>query len=211
MSGIGGGKFTVLKNAIDTKQFRYDPAVRAAVREREQVPEGTPVFGHIGRMSYEKNHTFLIDEFAQIRKQLPTAQLWLIGDGEYRGRLEAQIDALGLSGAVRLLGQRQNVGEYMQAMDVFLFPSHMEGLGIAVIEAQAAGLPVYASDVLPPETHVTDRIRYLPLSDGADRWAEAVCRDRAWEMPRRDTADDIRSHGYDITSVSASLADLYLQ
>lgn len=72
------------------------------------------------------------------------------------------------------LGNRKDMNRIYQAMDVFVFPSLFEGLGIVAIEAQAAGVPIVCSEGLPPETDITPIYRKLLLSDGAEKWANAA-------------------------------------
>ncbi len=109
---------------------------------------GAPVLLHVGRQDYQKGHLDLLDAFARVRATHPTAVLALAGR---RGRASAAIDARlagsDIEGAVRLLGQRDDVPELLAASDCFVFPSYFEGLGGSVIEAMALELPVVASDV----------------------------------------------------------------
>jgi len=99
----------------------------------------------------------------------------LVGDGALREQMEDQIAKLSLSDKVILTGVRHDIPKLLQAMDVFLFPSFYEGMPIALVEAQTAGLPCVISDVITEDVCVTEQITRLPLEAGADAWAEAVC------------------------------------
>ena len=121
---------------------------RAAARKALGWDGGAPVLLHVGRQDYQKGHLDLLDAFARVHATHPAAVLALAGR---RGRASAAIDARlagsAIEGAVRLLGQRDDVPELLAASDCFVFPSHFEGLGGSVIEAMALELPVVASDV----------------------------------------------------------------
>ena len=94
-------------------------------------------------------------------------------------------------------------------MDVFLFPSLFEGLSVASIEAQAAGLPVLISDSVPIECRKTDLVHVLPLSAPPEEWADSVL--ELARIPRRDTYEEIKAAGFDIVENAKWLQAFYLQ
>lgn len=147
-----------------------------SIRSSIGIPEGSFVVGHVGRFVEQKNHTFLIDIFNEIARTDEAVWLLLIGDGPLRPEIERKIRSLGLGDRVILAGLRDDVPKVMLgAMDCFLFPSLYEGLGIVLIEAQAAGLPCVYSDVVPEEaTIVPDLVSTLSLLQSAHEWAEAA-------------------------------------
>jgi glycosyltransferase involved in cell wall biosynthesis len=100
---------------------------------------------HVGRLSKEKNHAVLFKSL----QQLPGMHLVLVGDGELRNALEQQVQAMGLAGRVQFLGEitPDEVRAVMNFCDLFMFPSVYEALGMALIEAMAAGMPIVASDI----------------------------------------------------------------
>jgi glycosyltransferase involved in cell wall biosynthesis len=108
---------------------------------------GTRVIGAVGRLCEQKNHAFLIEAFALAVKQRPELRLAIVGEGPLRAELEQQIQRLRLDGRVRLMGLRGDVPELMLGLfDAFAMPSHHEGLPLALLEAQAAGLPSIGSE-----------------------------------------------------------------
>ena len=123
-------------------------------------------------------------------------------------KIQAKAQALGIAEHVRFLGVRSDVAELMQAMDVFVFPSLYEGLGIVVIEAQASGLPCVVSEGIPQEAYLTDLVIAEKLSSTTDSWAERIlaCRD----IPRTDRRAEIAAHGFDITTEAVKLQEFYL-
>ena len=201
------GNFQVVPNGIDLNRFRFDGAVRDQYR-KELGLDGHFVLGHAGRFLAQKNHGFLLKVFGEVCKREPDALLLLCGEGPLENKLRQTIQSMGLEQRVRFLGVRRDMPALMQAMDVFVFPSRFEGLGIVLIEAQACGLPCIASDCVPPEAAVTDDYRTLPLSLAPAQWADAVI---AWKgSPRKDNTALIRQKNYDISSIASWMQDYYL-
>ena len=110
---------------------------------------------------------------------------------------------------MRFLGVRSDVADLMQAMNVFVFPSLYEGLGIALVEAQAAGLPCVVSDTIPHEAYLTDLVDPEKLSAPEEKWAEKILSMRA--VPRTDRHEEIAAHGFDITTEAVKLQEFYLE
>ncbi|OZG64907.1 capsular polysaccharide biosynthesis protein [Bifidobacterium hapali] len=203
------------RNAIDTAQYRYDPAVRSEVRAEFGTAEGTFVLGHVGRFFPQKNHVFLIDIFAALHKIHPNSELWLVGGGELNDELKNQIrqkvDALGLHDAVRFLGVRSDVNRIMQGMDAFVLPSLFEGLPVTMIEAQSAGLPCTISDRVPEQCNITGDVQTVPLDAAPEQWAARILSQvDAWTVDRREKGTDkVKAAGFDIVSNAAWLQDFY--
>ena len=201
------GRVLVLPNAVETERFRFDPERREGAR-RSLGLENRLVIGHIGTLTTPKNHRFLLEIFAEIRKRRPDAVLLSAGEGPLRPQIEEQIRDLGLEAPVRLLGNRKDVPELLQAMDVFLFPSLHEGLPVSVVEAQAAGLPVLMSSAVTDEVCVAGgRIERMDLDLPPERWAERALKLAALE--RTDAADLVVEAGFDLKTSAAWLAGLY--
>ncbi|NLZ51832.1 MAG: glycosyltransferase family 1 protein [Thermoanaerobacteraceae bacterium] len=168
------------------------------------------VVGHVGRFHPLKNHSFLVDVFAEIYKRNKNAVLLLIGDGERKAEIETKVQKLGLAQAVLFLGVRSDVNLLMQAMDVFVFPSRYEGLGVSLIEAQAAGLPCVISDAIPQEVGVVDYlIKRVSLEKDVIEWAEAVL--GCPQQERVNTTERITQKGFSIQQTAKKLQDFYLQ
>lgn len=205
------GRVTLLPNAIDVERYRFDAAARADVR-RELGLADKLVIGHVGRFMQQKNHAFLIEAFACLLRRRPDAVLLLVGDGELRAQIEAEAERLGMGHAVRFLGIRTDVSRLYSAMDVFVLPSHYEGLPVVGIESQAAGLPCLFSDRIDHAVAVTEDVRFLALEEGAETWAEAMGKmaDRASEERSR-CADRLVGGQWDIRRTSEDLAVLYMR
>lgn len=170
---VDSGRLTIMRNAIDTQKFRFNDSVRRNIRNALHL-ENKFVIGHIGRFAYQKNHEFIVDVFNEVAKTERDAYLLLVGDGELRGAIEDKVAGMGLSDKVMFVGSVPNVNDYLSAMDVFLFPSRFEGLGIVCIEAQASGLPVVASTMVPRDVSLTRNVKFLELDAPPDQWANAI-------------------------------------
>ncbi|PWM45020.1 MAG: glycosyl transferase family 1 [Clostridia bacterium] len=201
-------RFIMLNNAIDVQTYTYDSNKRIEMRRQLNLTDDL-VIGHVGRFNPQKNHPFLINIFAALLRREPNAVLLLVGGGEGMSKMQEKAQELGIAEHVRFLGVRSDVADLMQAMDVFVFPSLYEGLGIALIEAQAAGLPCVVSDTIPHEAYLTDLVDSESLSAPAEKWAEKILAKRA--IPRTDRRAEIAAHGFDITTEAVKLQEFYLK
>ena len=201
----------ILCNGVQPERFAPDPAARAALRAQLGLPQTAPVFGHIGRFTAQKNHAFLLDIFAAVHQSAPQSALLLVGEGAKRGEMEQKARSLGLGGAVRFLGPRQDIPQLLNAMDCFLFPSLHEGLPVTLVEAQAAGLPVLASEAITSEVCITPLVQRCSLQAPAGQWARQALALAASAQPRACPAAALRRAGYDIAQTAAWLQEFYLR
>lgn len=168
-----GKDVTVIPNAIEVDRFLFNREMRKNKREELGLKDEF-VLGHVGRLSYQKNHKFLIEIFSEVHKKNKNTVLLLIGVGEKEQEIKEQIRTLGLDNAVRFLGSRSDVNELYQAMDVFVMPSFFEGIPVTGVEAQFAELPCIFSTKVPKEVSFTDKCKFLTLEESIDRWAEVI-------------------------------------
>ncbi|AGK56629.1 group 1 glycosyl transferase [Hyphomicrobium denitrificans 1NES1] len=142
--GIGmPARSAVLPNAVDVADILAD-----ARRLREMRSDLRPTIAMVSRLDVIKDHATLLEAFAIVRRDMPSAQLWIVGDGALRGNLEAQARSLGIAESTSFLGNQTDVARLLGQVDVFAFSTTRdEGFGIVLIEAMAAGIPVVASDV----------------------------------------------------------------
>ncbi|MEK5214649.1 glycosyltransferase [Psychrobacillus sp. FSL H8-0487] len=205
---FGKNEHILIKNAIPAKEYIYNDKIRKEVRTQYGL-EKKFIIGHVGRLSYSKNHEFLLKIFVNIHEKNKDAILLLVGDGELRNDIEKKIEELGLKEHVILTGVRNDISRLLQAMDVFVFPSHFEGLGIVAIEAQASGLPCVISDTIPQEALITNDIKQVSLNVGVEVWAETILNYKD-SFNRKNTYQEINNAGYDIKEESSKLEQLYL-
>ncbi len=199
--------FTYIPNGIDTDRFARDDSVRRQIRAGMHL-DGRLVIGNVGRLCYQKNQKFLLEVFAAVHKSVSQSTLLLVGEGEDRQLLKVQAERAGISDAVLFCGTTDQVEKLYWCMDVFVFPSLFEGLGIAVLEAQASGLPVLCSEHVPEEAFVTDMAKRIFLQRGAEYWADAVL----WAAKKGWTAEgqqSVRQAGFDCVPVAEKIRSVY--
>lgn len=190
------GKVKIINNAIDCNKFKYNNITRSKIRNNLKINENQLIIGNVGRLSYQKNHSFLLEVFAEVLKVFSSAQLLIIGEGELEEALKIKAETLKINNNVKFLGKRSDISELMNAMDIFLFPSNFEGLGIVLIEAQATGLKCFTSDIIPNEVKVTDLINCISLNKNAKEWCNEIV-DKI-NYVRKDTERLIKNSNYDI-------------
>ena len=205
-------RFSVLNNGIDLARYRFDAQKRRDARDELGLSEETPVFGHVGRFDPVKNHRFLLDVFAAVAEREPRAKLVLVGRPDEDGAVMAHARALGIEKSVMALGLRDDIERLLCAFDAFLFTSFKEGLGMAVVEAQAAGLPCLVSTGVPKLTRASGLVDFLDLEQGAQVWADKALDmlDRHRGFERTDAIENVRAAGFDIAASAAWLQEFYL-
>ena len=140
-------KLTLIYNGVDTNRFAPDPKQRAIYRKKLGIPDEARVIGIVARLVPVKDHVTLLRAFHLLSVKFPDARLLLVGDGRLRKDLEAESRALGVDGRVHFIGERQDIPELLNVMDVFVLSSLSEGHNVSLIEAMSAGLAVVATDV----------------------------------------------------------------
>lgn len=187
----------IIKNGIDTQKFRFNGNVRQKIREQLGISNRI-VIGHIGRISYQKNQSFLLEVFRHVVKNRPEMVLLLIGDGDTT-MLQRRAAELEIEHSVVFLEATNQVAQLLSAMDVFVFPSIFEGFGIVAIEAQCAGLPTICSSQVPSDVDITPLCQHLMLNDDISVWVSAITKALNNSVDSRDTyADRVKRAGYDI-------------
>jgi glycosyltransferase involved in cell wall biosynthesis len=200
-------KYQVIHNAIDTTKFRYSEVDMIDYLGKMGVP-GKKIIGHIGRFDNQKNHGFLIDVFAELHKINSNVILFLIGEGGLKQKIENRVEEMGIKDSVFFLGVRKDIPQLINTFDLFLFPSFYEGLPLTLIEAQAAGIPIVASDTISREVEITDLITFLSLEKSNTEWANKI--NILLVKPKENTISKIKEAGYDIQENAKNLEHFYL-
>lgn len=192
----------VIRNGIDIEKYRFNECTREKIRKQLGV-EDKLVIGHVGHYVRVKNQRFLIELMPQILKTNPDARLLMFGDGPDRDTLQSAIDENNLAGKAMLMGNADNINELLSAFDVFAFPSFYEGTPLALIEAQANGVPCLISDAIPEDACLTDAVTKLPL-DNENKWADALT-----DMKRNNSVQYAEVLMENYGDISKSMAELY--
>ena len=191
--------YHVIYNAIDIHKYDADLAVRDEMRQALNLDTALTLL-HVGRFSYQKNHSFLLDIFKEVHSIQPDSVLLLVGDtteeSEFLTEVKRKIKAYGLENVVRLLGRRDDVNKIMQAADVLVMPSFFEGLTVVGIEAQASDLPLLLSDTVTKELGLLPSTQFISLEAGPTAWAEAIVNSK--QHNRQSRYEELKAAGYDI-------------
>lgn len=194
----------LIYNGISLDSYAYDKTAGQEIRMQYGL-EDSFVIGHVGHLAQVKNQIFLIELLPELLKARPETRLLLLGEGDDRPMLMSQVEALGLQDAVTFTGNVDNVGAYMSAMDVFAFPSLYEGMPLALIEAQANGLPCLISNKIPSDAVITDQAVPFPLEPKI--WIEALL--NAKRDPSGNGFEQLRKMGFDTADMLKTIYALY--
>lgn len=200
-------KYEVIPDAIDTKKFQFNESVRKEKRLELNLKDDF-VIGFVGRLQYQKNPEYLIEIFNAICEKKPKSKLVIVGKGNLETDIRALCNKRKLMDHVLFLGARNDVASLMQAFDCFVMPSRFEGLGITYIEAQAAGLPCFASTEVPKQAKITNLMHYISLTDNPNLWADKIL--TGSKIQRTNRYLEIKLAGYDICDLAERLQKFYL-
>lgn len=196
----------IIYNGINLQNFLYNEEIRKKIRTQFNIKDNI-VIGHIGRFEYQKNHKFIINIFSELLKNNKKYELWLIGDGKLKEEIEDYIGSKKIKEHVKLFGIVDNVNELLQGMDIFIFPSIYEGLGISLIEAQISGLKSIVSEAIQEEAIITDNVYRIPLSK-TDLWKKKI---ESIKQYCRHITINSKMNNFSINNVSKTLEKIYLE
>ncbi len=209
---VSNGEVRIIPNAIKTDIYTYDKNKRLKIREKLNINDDTFLIGHVGRFEEQKNHNFLLDIFKKIHNKNSNTKLMLVGGyGTLQEIIKEKTKQLELENNVIFMGVRNDVPDLMQAMDMLLFPSFMEGFPGVVLESQASGLKCIVSDTITKEVNLTGLVEYISLKKPDKYWADKTIDIINNGYNRRNTYDDIVKKGYDIKNVAKWYEDFYLK
>lgn len=140
------GRVMVLYDCVDPNFLKTD-TTRSEERKKLFVQDDTFVIGTVGNLREEKGHRILFHAMKQVIAEHSNTKLFIVGDGPLYEYLLDQVKRIRIEENVTFLKKRSNISGFLKAIDLFVLPSTSEGLGIALIEAIAAGLPCIASNV----------------------------------------------------------------
>ena len=166
-------KSSVLNNAIDTEKFVFDPQIREQIRNELHINTDEVIIGTVGRLSQQKNPYIIIEIVNELKKRGKTFRFLWTGTGELENEIKKKIHSLNIDNLFIFTGVRSDINRILMGMDIFIFPSLWEGLGISYVEAQASGLPALCSNAVSLDGKVSDNVKYLPLND-IEEWCNEI-------------------------------------
>lgn len=206
---IKNNEFTVIKNGIELEKYVYNENVRKEYRSLFKISEDEFVIGHIGRFEEPKNHVFLINLYEEILKKDSNTRLLLIGHGTLKETIKQILREKDIIDKVIFLERREDINNILQAMDIFVFPSTFEGLGIVTIEAQTAGLVTICSNNIPEEANVTELFYKMDLNEDIEKWRDLILSFKDKKIDRHNKDDIVRKSGYDAKESANRLLEIY--
>lgn len=163
-------RIAVIPNGIDLARVAFPPPGPAF-----KLADSRPVIGAIGRLSVKKGQADLVAAAARVLAHVPEARIVLVGDGPLAGALAEQARSLGLADRVRFVGGVADAARWLPALDVYVLPSHVEGMSNGLIEAMAAGRPIVATDAGGNTENVVDgESGFIVPPRSPDRLADAI-------------------------------------
>ncbi len=203
-------RYQILFCGVDLQPFQQTFEANK-IRAEFGWSEENFIIGHVGRFDEQKNHPFLLQIFAEVARRQPAARLLLVGIGDLQPKIKALVEELKLSDHVAFAGTRPDVPRLMLgAMDAFLLPSLFEGLPLVLVEAQAAGLPCFVSDVIAPETTlVAPLMQKLSLQSPPMAWADAILAEQT-HFARSAAYELVEQSPLNIQNSARALQQLYL-
>lgn len=167
--------YTYFSNLIDYNKILNSSDNKVEKFKLENDLNNKLVIGHVGTLKKSKNQKFLIEIANYLIKNNHDIKLVLVGDGSMKDELELLVKNYGIESNVLFTGTREDVDVILHSMDVFVFPSIFEGLGLVLLEAQAAGLPCLVSEAIQPEADLNlNLINRLDLTYGVEQWSDKI-------------------------------------
>lgn len=164
----------VIRNGLILSEYNRADFKKEQIRKKLGINKNAFVIGHVGRFIEEKNHELILKIFGELKKKKSSSFLLLVGDGELENEIKKYLYNIGGQNDFLILSHRNDVPQLLSAMDVFLFPSKVEGLGIALVEAQVSALPCIISENIPREAIISNNVYVMKNSEPVNRWIRAI-------------------------------------
>lgn len=196
-------------NSFDVSKYLFDKIARQKLREKLNIKDDEIVIGNIGRMVQTKNQEFVIKLFAELSKCHPNYKLIFGGEGPLKEELANSSKKYHVDEKVIFYGADENIAKLYSALDLYIFPSLYEGLGLTLLEAQASGLPCLASTGVSQETKILDEVRYLDLKEDLSIWIKNIEDLLNIDVNREQCGDKCMASSFAIESSAKELMKIY--
>jgi len=202
-------QIVIVNNGVDLDRFRFCEEIRE-IQRKKLGAENQLLIGHVGRFCYQKNHDYLLAVISEVKKRGIKAKFLLVGEGPEEERIKRKVKEEDLGEYVIFYGVSDQIQELFQAMDIFVLPSHFEGLPIVGVEAQAAGLPVIFSDKITREARLTENVAYLGIEqENLTEWADRIQEFAAADIRREKTYYELKKRKFRVRDTAESFFALY--
>lgn len=204
---FGNFSYTVINNGIDESKYKFSMNSRKKIREELGI-EDNLVIGNVASLSKPKNISFLIDVFYEFHKCNEKSILLVVGDGKLKSSLYEHVKELDIEQYVIFTGKRDDVGEVLSAMDIFVMTSFYEGFPNALLEAQCSGLKCVVSDTITREVNA-GLCTYISLDDIPKRWSEIINESISSSGERDGAYLSIKEKGFSVNEEMKKLMEMY--
>ena len=199
-----GKNYKIIYDAINIDNFKYNEQIRKTTRKSLGYKPHDHVYGFVGRLNNNKNPLHAMKVFEAIEQIDKSARFLIIGAGSLK---EEILNMIHKKSKYKQIDPVDNINDYYSAMDVLIYPSFTEGLGLVSIEAQCNSLPVVASDTIPRTTKISNYINYLPLKDDVNVWAQVLYSYASCN--RKEIVYNNNYSNYNIKEKAKELFDIY--
>lgn len=197
----------IVNNGIDLQKFKYNPQKYSAIRNELGIKSEEILIGTVARFSYPKYPEKLLAVFKAAIKQNRNFRLLWVGSGDLIDKIKKQAKCDGVYDKIIFYGNSNRVNNLYQAMDIFIVTSRFEGLCIAAVEAQAAGIPGLFSNRLPKEAKIIENYYTLSIDESNDRWADSLV--KLIGMTKYDSSKELIDKGFDMQTLVRKITTLY--
>jgi glycosyltransferase involved in cell wall biosynthesis len=194
---------SILNNGVLLEKFQNVKG-KSDLKNELKIPTNSLVVGHVGRFDKVKNHEFLIKIFKSILDRHENSVLLLVGDGVMQDAIKKEAREMQISDKIIFLGERNDVPELLGLFDIMIFPSLHEGLSVALIEAQVAGVKCLISDTIAKETKISNILEFMDLNESPEKWAV-----KALEIAETNNKVECDYENWDMRKVVLQLQDIY--
>lgn len=206
-------RHTVLYYGIDMSRFDSNPQ-RNLIRSTLNLPDNSKILLYAGRMNDLKNPEFVLDVLYALLKGRDDVFAVFIGNGEREHNVRKKAETLNITGNIRMPGWYENVPLLMKASDVFIFPRKelpKEGLGLVVVEAQAAGIPMFITHGIVPDAIVIPELAHINNLDDANSWAAQIndVLNRPLPVSQEESLDRMKHSSFELGIATKNLVELY--
>ncbi len=197
----------VVNNGVELTKFLFNKEIRNLIRKKYDV-EDNIIIGHVGRFDYQKNHNYILKIFSKVIEKNDKYRLWLVGEGAIKEEIKQKAKEENIEKYIKFFGIVDNVNELLQGMDIFVFPSIYEGLGISLVEAQISGLKCIVSENIQNEAIITNNVKMIKLEQD-NLWCKEI--EEIQNGYNRQIKIDDKVDSFNIKKVAENLERNYLE